>query len=427
MSKNYFCGEINIYSFIYMTKKNIFILLGLLMAAAVYAQHDSTKIEANAYFKEGKLHIQSKDKKFHLWFDNRVYIDAAAYSTEADIDQMTVKPNKDIPAFDDDAIDNGTFHFSNGIVLRRARIGFKAEYQKWFGELDVDVAYNLVEVKDMFLGYKFNDNFSVKVGHFKEPMSIERVTSSKALTAIERPMVVQAFCAGRRLGVAGTGFGKIADQVGWWASAGFFGQEATAILKERNRGDDGWGVAARAAVTPISNDQTTIHIGASGNYRTPESIWGNAAPTAEFRATPESYVDHRRFVRFRKEGGVKDYLTTGVELALRYNKLLVHGEYMFTNMNRFKEAATDRITLKDAEFDGWYATASYMILGKAREYDAADAEFKPSAPRSKTGNLEFPRCKRYYYRRTGILLYSRVKLVSNLQCTYCIKLCLHRQ
>ncbi|MDR1679808.1 MAG: OprO/OprP family phosphate-selective porin [Prevotellaceae bacterium] len=368
-----------------MLKKSIFILLGLTtMVAAIQAQQDSTKVEANAYFKEGKLHFRSKDKKFHLWFDNRVYIDAAAYSTGADIDQMTTKPNKDIPVINDDAVDDGKFRFSNGIVLRRARIGFKAEYLKWFGELDVDVAYNLVEVEDMYLGYKFNDNFNIKVGNFKEPMSIERVTSSKALTAIERPMVVQALCEGRRLGVAGTGFGKIANTVGWWASAGFFGQTATAMLKERNRGNDGYGAAARLAITPVMNEQTTVHIGASGSYRTPESWWGNAVPTVEFRTTPESYVDHRRFVRTRI-ANVEDYMTTGLELAFRYDKFLAYGEYMFTDLSRSNSSG---VALKNAEFDGWYVTASYMILGKAREYDPSEAEFKNAATRAKTGNLE---------------------------------------
>ncbi|MDR1698992.1 MAG: OprO/OprP family phosphate-selective porin [Prevotellaceae bacterium] len=363
--------------------KKIFLFLSLMTAFAMQAQEDSTKIAADVYFKEGKLHFQSKDKKFHLWFDNRVYIDAAAYSTGADTQNMTVKPNKDIPVINDDAVDNGKFHFSNGIVLRRARIGFKAEYLKWFGELDVDVAYNLVEVEDMYLGYRFNDNFNIKAGNFKEPMSIERVTSSKALTAIERPMVVQALCEGRRLGIAGTYFNEISG-MGYWASAGFFGQTATAMLKERNRGNDGYGAAARLAFAPLMNDETTLHIGAAGTCRTPESWWGNDVPTVEFRTTPESYVDHRRFVRTRI-ANVENYTTTGLELAFRHHKFLAYGEYMFTNLARSNSSGS---ALENATFDGWYITASYSILGTARVYDPSEAEFKNSAPRARTGSLD---------------------------------------
>ena len=93
--------------------------------------------------------------------------------------------------------------------IRRARFGVKATlYKKWFAELDLDFAYNEVEIKDMYLGYKFNNHFFVKAGNFKVPMSMERTTSSKYLMASERPMAVEAFADGRRLGLAGTGLGK---------------------------------------------------------------------------------------------------------------------------------------------------------------------------------------------------------------------------
>lgn len=78
----------------------------------------------------------------------------------------------------------------------------------------------------MYLGYKFNNHFFVKAGNFKVPMSMERTTSSKYLMASERPMAVEAFADGRRLGLAGTGWGKH-----WWASAGVFGRKWISFRK----------------------------------------------------------------------------------------------------------------------------------------------------------------------------------------------------
>ena len=90
--------------------------------------------------------------------------------------------------------DDGQFRFSNGTIIRRARFGIKATlYEKWFAELDVDFANNEVEIKDMFMGYRFSDHWNVKMGNFKVPMSMERVTSSKYLMSAERPMPVEAF------------------------------------------------------------------------------------------------------------------------------------------------------------------------------------------------------------------------------------------
>ena len=44
--------------------------------------------------------------------------------------------------------------------------------------------------------------------------------------------------------------------------------------------------------------------------------------------------------------------------------------------------------LKNAVFNGWYVTASYMILGQNRQYAPEDAEFGPMNVRKKGGNLE---------------------------------------
>lgn len=334
------------------------------------------KVPANLYFNNGKLTFESNDKAFKLWLDNRIYVDAAVYSPTTDISGLSSKPNKDLE------FDDGKFRFDNGIIIRRARFAIKTTlYEKWSAELDLDFAYNEIEIKDMWVGYKFNDNISIKAGNFKEPMSMERLTSSKYLANMERPMAVQMFATGRRLGIAATAWDKH-----WWVSGGFFGSEVSILQKEKNRGSDGYGFTGRAAVSPILRDDMTLHIGAYGTYRTPEAL-GAENRLVEFRTFPESRVDRRRYVR-AEIANVNHYTTTGVELAYKYRKLLVYGEYMFTTLSRYRLSGTDKIDLKNATFDGWYATASYMILGGQREYACDDAEFGPMTVSKKGGNLE---------------------------------------
>ena len=348
----------------------VFLMLGM----SALAQE---KVPAEAFFEGGKMHIRSKDSNFHLWFDNRVNIESAVYAPTESVDGLSSKTNKDLEE------DDGEFRFSNGTVIRRARFGVKATlYKNWFAELDVDFANNVVEIKDLFMGYRFNDKWNVKFGNFKVPMSMERVTSSKYLMSAERPMPVEAFADGRRMGLAGTGWGK-----GWWASAGVFGRSVDILQKERNRGNDGWALAARAAVSPVNNDDMTIHIGGYANYQTP-SHEGASDPMVLFRTLPESRVDHRRFVQAEVEN-VNNYLTLGWELGFRYRKFLAYGEYIFNTISRYyyekKDVKTD---LKNAQFNGWYAQASYMILGENRKYSPGDAEFGPMKVRQKGGNLE---------------------------------------
>lgn len=357
------------------------ILLSTLLlssALTVSAQQvKDEKVPANVYFNNGKVTFESNNKAFKLWLDNRIYVDAAYYSPTTDISGLSSKPNKDLES------DDGKFRFDNGVIIRRARFGIKGTlYEKWSAELDLDFAYNGVEIKDMYLGYKFNDHISVKAGNFKEPMSMERLTSSKYLINMERPMPIEMFAGGRKLGVAATAWNKH-----WWVSGGVFGSEVDILQKEKNRGSDGYGFTARAAASPILREDMVLHIGAYGTYRTPKAA-GLENRLVEFRTFPESRVDRRRFVR-TEIPNVNHYTTTGVELAYKYRKLLVFGEYVFTDVSRYKMDGDKKVSLKNATFDGWYATASYMIIGQQRQYVSDDAEFGPMAINKRGGNLEF--------------------------------------
>lgn len=336
----------------------------------------SERHPAKVFFEGGKLHFKSRNDKFHLWLDNRIYVDAAYYSPSTDIDGLQSKPNKDLEE------DDGVFRFNNGIIIRRARFAVKATlYERWFAELDLDFAYNEVEIKDMFLGYRFNDHVWIKAGNFKEPMSMERVTSSKYLTTMERPMVIEMFAGGRRLGLAATGWGKH-----WWASGGVFGREVDIIQKEKNRGSDGYGFTGRVAISPVVRNDLTLHVGGYATWRKPDGA-GMTDRTVEFRTFPESRVDRRRFVRAEIEN-VNDYAIFGVELAARWNKLLLYGEYLYTTLSRYGYEGDTKVQLPNAVFNGWYATASYMILGQNRRYSPEDAEFGPMDVRRRGGNLE---------------------------------------
>ena len=172
----------------------------------------------------------------------------------------------------------------------------------------------------------------------------------------------------------------------WWASAGVFGREVSIIQKEKNRGSDGYGFSGRVAFSPILRDDWTLHIGGYASWRTPDGA-GTTDRMVEFRTFPESRVDRRRFVRAEIDN-VNDYATFGLELAARWNKLLLYGEYLYTTLSRYAWEGEQKVALRNAVFNGWYATASYMILGQNRRYAPEDAEFGPMDVRRRGGNLE---------------------------------------
>lgn len=362
-------------------KTKTFLFFFALMQMTAHAEQTmydtgQEQIPARCYFEGGKLHFASKNDKFKFWLDNRIFVDAAIYSPYSDTDGLLSKPNKDLET------DDGKFRLNNGVSIRHARVGFKANlYERWFAELDLDFACNEVEIKDMFLGYQFNPHWSLKAGNFKEPMSMERLTSSRYLTLFERPLPVEAFASGRRLGAAFTGWGSH-----WWMSAGVFGREVDIIQKEKNRGSDGIGLTGRVAVSPVSTNDLTLHLGCYGSWRRPD-MSGSKDRAVEFRTFPESRVDRRRFIRTEIKN-VRHYGLVGVECGLRYRKALLYGEYLFASLSRYKYESNNRVNLKNATFNGWYVTGSYMLLGGQRRYAPEDAEFGPMDVKRKGGNLE---------------------------------------
>lgn len=330
---------------------------------------DSTRILTPSVTDRGRLNLATEDSRFTWKFDTRVYLDAAAYSSEQTLADLTYS--------------GSAFRFSNGVSPRKIRFGVKTTFDKnWMGEFDVDFVYNEIEVKDLFVGYNFNDHLRFKIGNFKEPFSLENNTSSRYLQFMERAMVVNAFSPDRSLGTSLTYYSNHL-----YAAGGVFGQTIDLGQKTANRGNDGYAGTARVALIPINAKRQTLHVGVSATYRTPSSN-STDDRSVEFRTMPESYVNRMRFVD-ATISNVNHHSVVAAELAYRYNKFLFQGEYFLTTVSRYKyDSAKSKVNLKDAQFDGWYANATYQIWGGNKHYEESKASFESGKVAGKKGSLD---------------------------------------
>ena len=89
-----------------------FTLLVIWTAFSCFAGFAQEDMPARASFRNGKLTFETRDRAFRLWFDNRIYVDAAAYLPSEDVSGLMSKPNKDLE------YDDGAFRFSNGMSIR---------------------------------------------------------------------------------------------------------------------------------------------------------------------------------------------------------------------------------------------------------------------------------------------------------------------
>lgn len=318
--------------------------LATIWASAVAAQGTPRPALPGVY-DGGYLVFQSQDSSFRYWLDGRVQIDAAVYTGSRN-------------------------SLANGTEVRRARLGGKVTlYRDWHGEIDVDFTKNAVEMKDVWLGYEGFANSLVKIGNYKEPFSLETLTSSKYITFMERSYA-DNLSPDRNIGLGYTHWGT------WWqAAVGAFGQPAGSV--DASGRDEGYGLTGRVTIAPINRPGRLLHLGGAISRRTPN---GDPAPdtnTVRFRARPETNVSQARFFTTGKIRLVDYTMLMNGELAGVYGPWSLQAEYTKADVHRLSGLATPT-------FNAAYAFVSYFLTGETRPYLVEEGEFDRIVPRSST-------------------------------------------
>ena len=316
-------------------------------AAQAVTSPDSNPIELIT--KDGSFKVQTKDKAYSMQLNGRMEMDSALYS-------------EDKRSLGDGVEMRRVFLSASGVMDRDW--GYKIEY-------DFAGGGNL---QDVYLQYLGIDPFKVTAGYFKEPFSLEQLTSDLHTTFMERSLA-DALAMGRRAGVMGSYYGNLGS-----LALGAFGSNAEGthptiddIHDNQNlnggEGDNGWRVAARGTFSPIHETGKVVHLGAAADYYAP-----NDEPL-RFRQRPESHVTDRYLIDTGALGQIDSATSVGAEAAGVYGPFSVQGEYMQTDV--------DRDDGKSVLMNGWYVYASAFLTGESRAYDHKTGTFgriKPERP-----------------------------------------------
>ena len=231
-------------------KKKLLLLLCVMQLGAVAMAQENDEVRYNQYGvqvdrKELKtearnniLVFESKKQDYKVWFDNRVQVDGATFWGK----------NPDYNPI------------GNGVSLRRVRFAMKAQLTKdWYGEVDMDMADGTFELKDAIIEYDGLKNWEFKMGNFKEEFSMERTSSSRYLSLIERPMVTQALAPSRHLGVQAA----FLTEYFRWSGGMFFqevaGSEEITNVQDNNKDfgrSQGYSFTTKAGWMPHTKDRT---------------------------------------------------------------------------------------------------------------------------------------------------------------------------
>lgn len=205
---------------------------------------------------------------------------------------------------------------------------------------------------------------NVQVGHFKEPFSLEELTSNRYTTFMERALP-NAFVHGRDPGLMA--FNCTENERATWAVGVFRRAGDTPPLSV---GDDhSLGLTARVTWLPwydeASDGTGLIHLGAGYGFHDVDS------PVQRVRARPEVAVGPQ-VADTGNFGGVENYQVFGPEFAFVYGPLSIQSEWIGTLYQRSGAAS--------ARFSGYYVYASYFLTGEHRVYRRSDGRFDRVRP-----------------------------------------------
>ena len=280
--------------------------------------------------------IKSADGKFEAHVRGRLFVDYGK-----------VKDSSSVGSQDRSATE-----------FRTARLGIEGKAWKDVKyKFEVDFADNEVNIKDAYAEYSGLKPLKIRVGQFKETISLEEQTSSRHIALMERASITDAFGFARRLGVGVNAGGDI-----WSFQAGLYGGS----VGNDNKDDEGFAVSARAVVFPKIGNEGQLHFGASIRHRGFSNDFDSMAK--RYRQRPHAHVSGVRYVDTGTLMGLDSDTTFGVEAAGIFGPFWVESEWAWLTADIDSAYRVDFNGESSAKFHGGYIGAGWFITGESRGY-----------------------------------------------------------
>ncbi|HKJ22793.1 MAG TPA: porin [Gammaproteobacteria bacterium] len=267
---------------------------------------------------------------------------------------------------DGQAYDHTRTTIASGLSVNNARLSLSGALPRdWRYLLEYDFAHR--RIKYSWMRYEGFAPVRITVGQFKEPFSLEELTSTRFITFIERGLP-NALVAGYRIGV-----GAERRAGSWTADLGIF-STPTSGYTVKTTGSGSWAVTGRFTWSPVSRKGALLHVGVDGSYR----LAGNEH-TFHVQQGPEAGRTEAYYLDTGSLTGVDHFATIGAEGAATVGAWSVQAEYVQTNVARRRGDPS-------LTFHGAYGFASWFPTGESRHYQGG--RFSRVHPLRKAGALQ---------------------------------------
>jgi phosphate-selective porin OprO/OprP len=281
--------------------------------------------------------------------------------------------------FNDNAPPNGeSTEGDDGVIFRRARIGVQGTIWEVFDFVaEWEFASGSAVWREMWMGVThlpLVQNF--RVGHYKEPFSMEQLTSSRFITFVERSIIDGPVDDNLAYNVGFNVFGNLLEErVGY--SAGVFRHTQD---QGQDVGDGDYNYTGRLWFVPVyeHSGRCVVHVGGAASLRQPPGIPGFATDgairfrTRPYRIEPDEFLD---VAGSSTPLLVEDYLVYNLEAAAVWGPLSVQAEYHHYNLDNARITGQPLTAARDIDYQGYYVFVSYFLTGENRAYSRSSGAF----------------------------------------------------
>ncbi len=294
--------------------------------------------------------------------------------------------------------DRDTASLGSGFEVRRARIGFNG---KVFKDINYELVANAVGSSTNFIdtawiNYGFNKDAQIRVGRFKQPFSLEELTSSNSIDFMERSYLNQLI-PGKRLGAMIHG----EPVKGFTYGASLYQSDFSQYSSDSSNGTEAAGRLTFNFADFAGAKDAVYHVGLAGTgggYQVSATSSGDttAAPSATTRAVILAMRSENRGMSniFRGRigsqvlntaayGGVSnenakvDKKMMALEAAFAYGPYKLQGEYGQANF----DASTSLATAK-GDVKANYVELMYNLTGESWAEAYKGGAFSSIKPKS---------------------------------------------
>ncbi|MEW6775632.1 MAG: porin [Bdellovibrionota bacterium] len=334
---------------------------GAALAALGFAALTGTAMEARADamtadWKEG-VTISTENKDAKISFGGRVLFDMyfakAGQHTEATSGVAGVPPLGDEVRFRELRLQ------TEGVLWDNTEFKIQIDF--------ADTAK--IAIKDTYVGIKdMGGGFGLRIGHFKEPFSLEELTSGRFVTFTARALPTGAFAPSRNMGFMIHNEklmeGKASICAGIFRDTNDSGQFS-------DDDDLAYNLTGRLTFAPVleNKGEQLVHVGFAYTHREPKGDQTDRANVV-IKAKPElAYLSDNTFNT--QTDAVDRDQRMGFEAAAQFASISIQGEYYLAFLT---------IPGSDRRYNGWYGQASFFPTGEFRPYSPGG--FKRVKPKS---------------------------------------------